>query len=114
MFFRFCRRDLQRGGWARLYKNRVPYQYREKSEEVPSVQKAKTLLDIDVRRVLKQIEAKYGLKLPKKVITIDYGDDVGDLYVRFQQADNTEGEATADGKVIVHYDKKGKIAAVEI
>jgi uncharacterized protein YuzE len=25
-----------------------------------------------------------------------------------------EGEATADGKVIVHYDEKGKVAAVEI
>jgi uncharacterized protein YuzE len=23
-------------------------------------------------------------------------------------------EATADGKVVVHYDKKGKIAAIEI
>jgi uncharacterized protein YuzE len=25
-----------------------------------------------------------------------------------------EGEAAADGKVIIHYDEKGKIAAVEI
>jgi uncharacterized protein YuzE len=24
------------------------------------------------------------------------------------------GEATADGKVIVHYDKKGRITAIEI
>ena len=65
-------------------------------------------------KVLERVEAKYGLKLPKTVITIDYGDDIGDLYVRFHHADNTEGEATNDGKVIVHYDKKGKIAAVEI
>lgn len=54
------------------------------------------------------------MKLPKKVITIDYGGDVGDLYVRFRHADSTEGEATNDGKVIFYYDKNGKIVAVEI
>jgi uncharacterized protein YuzE len=54
------------------------------------------------------------LKLPKKVVTIDFGEDVGDLYVRFRHAERTEGEATADGKVVVHYDKQGRVAAVEI
>jgi uncharacterized protein YuzE len=48
------------------------------------------------------------------VITIDYDEDVGDLYIRFKNAEATEGEPTSDGKAIVHYDKKGKIAAVEI
>jgi len=64
--------------------------------------------------VLEKVEKKYGLKLPRRVITIDFGEDVGDLFVRFTHAEHTEGEATADGKVIVHYDKKGKIAAIEI
>jgi uncharacterized protein YuzE len=64
--------------------------------------------------VLEKVEAKYGLKLPRRVITIDYGEDVGDLFVRFRHAEHTEGEATEDAKVIVHYDKKGKIAAIEI
>jgi uncharacterized protein YuzE len=64
--------------------------------------------------VLEKVEAKYGLKLPRRVITVDYGEDIGDLFVRFRHAEQTEGEATPDGKVIVHYDKKGKIAAVEI
>jgi uncharacterized protein YuzE len=63
---------------------------------------------------LEQVEAKYGLKLPRRVITVDFGEDVGDLFVRFRHADSTDGEATVDGKVIVHYDKKGKIAAIEI
>lgn len=67
-----------------------------------------------MKSVLEKVKAKYGLKLPRQVITIDYGEDVGDLFVRFRHADRTEGEATADGKVIVHYDKKGRIAAVEI
>ena len=64
--------------------------------------------------MLEQVEAKYGLKLPRTVITIDYDEDVGDLYIRFKNADATEGEPTTDGKTIIHYDKKGKIAAVEI
>jgi hypothetical protein len=48
--------------------------------------KSKTLLDIDVRSVLETVEAKYGLKLPRRLITIDYGEDVGDLFVRFRHA----------------------------
>jgi hypothetical protein len=35
------------------------------------------------------VKEKYGLKLPKKVITIDYGEDVDDLFVRFRHADST-------------------------
>ncbi len=60
------------------------------------------------------MEAKYGVKLPRRVITIDYGGDVGDLFVRFRHAEHTEGEATADGKAIIHYDEKGKITAIEV
>ena len=67
-----------------------------------------------MRKVLEEIEQKYTLKLPRRVITIDYGEDIGDLFVRFRHADHMEGEPTPDGKVIVHYDEKGKIAAVEI
>ena len=48
------------------------------------------------------------------MITIDYGEDLGDLYIRFKNTDVTEGEPTNDAKVIIHYDKKGKIAALEI
>ena len=64
--------------------------------------------------MLEHIEAKYGLKLPRTVITIDYDKAIGDLYIRFKSANATEGEPTSDGKVVIHYDKKGKIAAVEI
>jgi uncharacterized protein YuzE len=52
--------------------------------------------------------------MPRKVITIDYGEDIGDLFIRFKHADHTEGEPTSDEKVIIHYDAKGKIAAIEI
>jgi hypothetical protein len=63
---------------------------------------------------LERIEEKYGLKLPRKVITVDYGDDVGDLFIRFKHVEHMEGEPTEDGRVILHYDEKEEIAAVEI
>ena len=67
-----------------------------------------------MKKVLERIEKKYGLKLPRKVITLDYGDDVGDLFIRFKHAKSTEGEPTEDGQVILHYDEEEAIAAIEI
>lgn len=64
--------------------------------------------------MLERVEEAYKLKLPRRVITVDYGDDVGDLFIRFKHARYTEGEPTEDGKVIVHYDKEKNIAAIEI
>jgi hypothetical protein len=48
------------------------------------VHKVKTLLDTDIRKVLERVGEKYGVKLPRRVVTVDYGDDVGDLFVRFR------------------------------
>ena len=45
---------------------------------------------------------------------VDYGADVGDLYIRFEHVKHSEGEATGDGKVILHYDDSGEIVAVEV
>jgi len=67
-----------------------------------------------VRKVLEKVEKRYGLKLPRKVITVDYGDDVGDLFVRFRHVEHADGEPTGDGRVIVYYDKRGHVVAVEI
>lgn len=63
---------------------------------------------------MQRVEKKYGIKLPRKVITIDYGDDVGDLFIRFKHAKTTQGEPTKDGQVILHYDENGEIVAIEI
>jgi len=67
-----------------------------------------------VRGVLEAVEAKYGVKLPRRVVTVDYGEDVGDLFVKFKHAEHTEGDAAPDGNLIIYYDKKGKITAIEI
>ncbi|MGA9388152.1 MAG: DUF2283 domain-containing protein [Candidatus Bathyarchaeia archaeon] len=64
--------------------------------------------------MLERLEKKYRVKLPRKVITVDYGDDVGDLFIRFKHAKTTEGEPTKDGQVILHYDEDKNIVAVEI
>ena len=37
-----------------------------------------------------------------------------DVFVRFRHVEHVEGEPTGDGRVIVHYDKRGKVVAVEI
>jgi uncharacterized protein YuzE len=63
---------------------------------------------------MERVEEKYGLKLPRRVVTVDYGDDVGDLFVRFRHVGHVDGEPTGDGRVIVYYDKRGKVVAVEI
>jgi len=67
-----------------------------------------------VRKVLEKVEKRYGLRLPRKVVTVDYGDDVGDLFVRFRHVEHADGEPTEDGRVIGYYNKRGHVVAVEI
>lgn len=44
---------------------------------------------------------------------VDYDEEEGDLYIRFKEAEYTEGEPSHDGLVIFHY-SDNKIAAIEI
>jgi uncharacterized protein YuzE len=39
---------------------------------------------------------------------------LGDVFVRFRRVEHVEDEPTGDGRVIVYYDKRGKVVAVEI
>ena len=41
---------------------------------------------------MERVEEKYGLRLPRRVVTVDYGDDVGDLFLRFRRVEHVEGE----------------------
>ena len=72
-----------------------------------------SILDINIRNMLKKIEATYWLKLPRKVVMIGYTEEGATLYIRFRNVDHSEGEPTPDGKIILHHDPKGKIAAIE-
>jgi len=55
----------------------------------------------------------YHIKLPRKVITLDYGKR-GDLYIRFKYVEKPIGEPTKDGLVIFFYEDSRDIIAVEI
>ncbi|MCJ7457056.1 hypothetical protein MUP07_10030 [Candidatus Bathyarchaeota archaeon] len=50
-----------------------------------------------------KVEAKYGVKLPRKVVAVDFGSK-GDLYVRFKHVAKPIGEATNDGLAVFFYD----------
>ena len=45
---------------------------------------------------------------------VDYDDEEGTLYIRFSEAEHTEGEPTEDGLVIIHRDRGNAVAAIEI
>ena len=61
-----------------------------------------TILDIDVSGILDSVERRYRLKLPRKVVALDY-ETKGDIYIRFEHVGNTVGEPSEDGLVIFFY-----------
>ncbi len=44
----------------------------------------------------------------------DYDAKEGDLYIKFREAERTEGEPTDDGLVVAHHDLQNRLAAIEI
>jgi hypothetical protein len=53
------------------------------------------------------------MKLPDTVVALDYGSK-GDLYVRFEHAEQPMGEASKDGRVVFFYGVRRRLVAVEI
>ena len=74
---------------------------------------SRTILDLDLRRILSRIERRYGVKLPRSVQAVDYGER-GDLYIRFRHLEKPVGEPTEDGLAILFYDDSGNHQAVAI
>ncbi|MDG6996431.1 MAG: hypothetical protein JRN52_10960 [Nitrososphaerota archaeon] len=73
-----------------------------------------TILDIDVSGILEKVEKRYRLKLPRKVVALDYGTK-GDLYIRFEHVGNPVGEPSEDGLVIFFYkEDSDQLVAIEI
>lgn len=66
-----------------------------------------------MKGVLERVRRRYHLKIPPRVIMADYDDKDGDLYIRFSE-EQTEGEPSSDGLLVVHRDGKNAIAAIEI
>jgi hypothetical protein len=62
---------------------------------------------------LAKVEAKYGVKFPRKVVAVDFGSK-GDLYVRFKHVAKPIGEATNDGLAVFFYDDGQSPVALEL
>ncbi len=69
------------------------------------------LTGLDIRRIVEKLREKYGVK--GRVVAVDYGSDVNDLFVRFGHEPIDDGEPSEDGLVIFHY-HGDKLIAVEI
>lgn len=65
-----------------------------------------------MKSILKIIESRYKVKLPKKVVMVDYGER-DDLYIRFNHVQKPLGKPSDDSRVIFFYDDS-KIVALEI
>lgn len=82
-------------------------------EEVQGITVPETILDLDLRKILAKVEARYGIQLPRKVLAVDFNPE-GDLYVRFEHVDKPVGEASRDGFVVFFYEDGESIVGVEL
>jgi hypothetical protein len=75
---------------------------------------SKTILDLDLRKILTRVEERYAVRLPRTVLAVDYG-ELGDLYLSFKHIERPVGEASKDGLVIFFYEgNDGRVVAIEI
>lgn len=51
---------------------------------------SRTILDLDLKMILSKVESRYGISLPRGVLTVDYGER-GDLYIRFKHVEKPVG-----------------------
>ena len=68
---------------------------------------------MDLRKILGNVESKYGIQLPRKVLAVDFNPK-GDLYVRFKHVDKPIGEASKDGLAVFFYEDGDTIVGLEL
>jgi len=78
------------------------------------VQKVDSIIELDLKTILERVEERYGLKLSRKVVMVDYDEKLGTLFVKFKHSDIVDGEPASDGLVIFHYGKGDELVAIEI
>jgi hypothetical protein len=66
-----------------------------------------------LKKILAKVEARYGVKLPRKVVAVDFGHR-SDLYVRFKHVEKPNGEATKDGLAIFFYENGDNLVGLEL
>ncbi|MFI5421992.1 MAG: hypothetical protein ACHQ1H_13590 [Nitrososphaerales archaeon] len=98
-----------------FYKNCLLNKQESQKQEVREATATNTILDLDLKQILASIQKKYGLKMPKRVVAVDY-DEKGDLCIRFKHTEAPQGGPASDGRVIFFYDGRNKRdpVAVEI
>ncbi len=75
---------------------------------------SRTILDLDLRRIITILESRYKVRLPRRVLAVDYSDR-GDLYIRFRHVEMPIGEPAEDGLAIFFYEGDGRqVVAVEV
>ncbi len=75
---------------------------------------SRTILDLDLRKILSRLERRYRIKLPRNVQAVDYGERAGDLYIRFRHIERPVGEPTEDGLAVFFYEENGGNQAVAV
>jgi hypothetical protein len=77
----------------------------------------KTLLELDLKRLIDSLERKCGIKLPREVTEVYLDRDHGLLFIRFSEPDEQEvGEPLSTRTLVTLFteEKTGKITALEI
>jgi hypothetical protein len=72
-----------------------------------------TILELDLKEILAKVEAKYDVKLPRRVVAVDFGSK-GDLYVRFKHVAKPLGETTSDGLAVFFYEDGQGLVGLEL
>lgn len=78
------------------------------------IRRVSSLLYIDLGDVLTRVEERYGLVLPRRVVTANYNKYTKTLLIRFRRSEPVYEDVTEDGLVIVQYGRSRKIVAIEV
>jgi len=61
------------------------------------VQKVDSIIKLNLKTILEKVEERYGLKLSRKVVMVDYDEKLGSLFIKFKHSDIIDGKPTSDG-----------------
>jgi hypothetical protein len=72
------------------------------------------LLYIDLGDLLTRIEERYGLPLPRRIVTAKYDKYTGYLIIKFRRRKPMYEDTTWDGLVTIYYGEGGRVVALEV
>jgi hypothetical protein len=72
------------------------------------------LLYIDLGDLLTRIEERYGLSLPRRIVTARYDRYTGSLTIKFRRRTPMYEDMTWDGLVKLYYGEEGGLVALKV